>query len=120
MQVSISLHKLQLLKHVLVLHDLQGIKHIASLIQRSNASILEEVVQACLRSRVVVAIRGSEGIVLAIPDDRRLNMEEGDEVGDLMAVRVLHDIAAQHVLAGSQEVADFFLSENGMNSKSNE
>ena len=118
MQITITANKLHLFKDRSVVHDFQGVEDVSALDLGSNQSVLEEYTQFRFRRSVVITVGGGELVVLVIVDNGRLNVEEGDEVGDLLGGGIFDDVAAKNIFTGSQEMLDFGLGERGVNGES--
>ena len=111
MKSSISTSKLKVSENLGIVHDLQSVEYVSTLQLCRDYRVEEEVLERERVVEVVVAVGGGEGAVLPVPRDRRLDVEEGEEVGDLVGRRVLEDVAPHHVLMGHEEVLRLLHSE---------
>lgn len=106
-QRAVSASELQILEDLSIAHHLQRIEHIAALLLRRNDHILHQLLHAHRRVRVVIAVRRRERVVLPIPDHRRLDVEEREEIRHLSALLVHAHVAPHHILAGEEEMRRF-------------
>ena len=112
MQRAVSSGELQVLKHFRIVHNLQRIEYIAALRLRGNQRILKQHLQIGLQRGIVIAIRRRERVVLGIVNHRRLDVEEGNEVGHVTLV--FHNVTPNHSLSRQEEMTRLLLGELGV------